>query len=1354
MEHIKAQQHRKRRKEEEHMKKYTIGLDIGTNSVGYAVLTEDYNLVRRKMKINGNTDKNSIKKNFWGVRLFEAGNTAEARRMKRTTRRRISRKRNRICYLQEIFYKEMNQVDANFFQRLTDSFLVPEEKRNERHPIFATLEEVAYHQEFPTIYHLRKKLADSDQKADLRLIYLAIAHIIKYRGHFLIEGKLSTENSSIEETFKHFLQEYNQAFAYQVDGSMINPVLETTAIAPIFTEKASRAKKAETVLKLFPGEKSTGTFMQFLKMIVGNQGNFKKVFSLEEDSKLQFSKEEYDDQLEALLAQVGDDHAAVFMAAKNVYDAVELSGILTVSDTSTKAKLSASMIKRYEGHKKDLKRLKSFVRKNIPDKYHEIFNDESANGYAGYMAHRKLKQEDFYKYLKKQLEKVEDTEYFIAKIDQENFLRKQRTFDNGVIPHQIHLEELEAIIHRQATYYPFLRENYAKIKALLTFRVPYYVGPLAKGNSEFAWATRKSDEKIKPWNLEEIIDLSQSATDFIERMTNNDMYLPMEKVLPRHSMVYEKFVVYNELTKVSYRDERGQLQNFCGLEKEKIINELFKKHRKVSRKLLEQFLMNEYNVEHPEIQGIEKSFNAGYGTYHDFIKVGVNSELLDAPENEAMFEEIIKILTVFEDRQMIREQLAKFADRLDKAVLKNIERRHYTGWGRLSAKLINQIRDKQSQKTIMDYLLNDDDMPKNRNRNFMQLINDNNLTFKKEIEKAQRISNTEDLHEVVKELSGSPAIKKGILQSLKIVDELVEIMGYAPATIVVEMARENQTTVRGRGNAKPRLSTLEEAMKDFGSSVLKEYPTDNKALQNDRLYLYYLQNGRDMYTGEELNIHNLSHYDIDHIIPQSFTTDNSLDNRVLVSSSKNRGKLDDVPSRDVVKKMKDFWIRLHKSKLISDRKMKWLTKAENGGLSEEDKAGFIQRQLVETRQITKNVARILDQRYNSRKDEAGKTIRTVQIVTLKSALTSQFRKNFEIYKVREVNDYHHAHEAYLNGVVANTLLKVYPQLAPEFVYGDYRHFNAFKENKATAKKQFYTNIMKFFAQDEPVIDANGEILWDKKSIAMIKKVMDYRQINIVKKTEVQKGSFSKESILPRGESTKLIARKKGWATTKYGGFDSPISAYSVVISYEKGKKKKKTKGIVGITIMEQQAFEKNPIEFLVDKGYQNPEIQLKLPKYTLYELENGRRRLLSGAKEVQKGNQLFLPSHLVKLLYHAKHCDEIAGNSLNYITEHRKEFSEILEHVKAFAETYTLAEKNLQTVIRLYEKNAAGDVKELAESFVNLMTFNAMGAPADFKFFGQLIPRKRYTTISEILNSTVINQSITGLYETRRKLAD
>ena len=161
-------------------KPYSIGLDIGTNSVGWAVITDDYKVPAKKMKILGNTNKESIKKNLIGALLFDAGNTAADRRLKRTARRRYTRRRNRILYLQEIFAAEMNKVDESFFHRLDDSFLVPEDKGGSKYPIFGTLEEEKeYHKQFPTIYHLRKSLADSKKKADLRLIYLALAHIIE-----------------------------------------------------------------------------------------------------------------------------------------------------------------------------------------------------------------------------------------------------------------------------------------------------------------------------------------------------------------------------------------------------------------------------------------------------------------------------------------------------------------------------------------------------------------------------------------------------------------------------------------------------------------------------------------------------------------------------------------------------------------------------------------------------------------------------------------------------------------------------------------------------------------------------------------------------------------------------------------------------------------------------------------------------------------------------------------------------------------------------------------------------------------------------------------------------------------------
>ena len=1359
-------------------KPYSIGLDIGTNSVGWAVIADDYKVPAKKMKVLGNTNKTTIKKNLIGALLFDAGNTAADRRLKRTARRRYTRRRNRILYLQEIFATEMNKVDESFFHRLDDSFLVPEDKRGSKYPIFGTLEEEKeYHKQFPTIYHLRKSLADSKEKADLRLIYLALAHIIKYRGHFLYEDTFDIKNNDIQKIFNEFASVYDNTFE---ESSLCK---ENAQVEGIFTDKISKSAKRDRVLKLFPDEKSTGLFSEFLKLIVGNQADFKKYFDLEEKAPLQFSKDTYDEDLESLLGQIGDDYADLFVVAKKLYDAILLAGILSVKDPATKAPLSASMIERYDNHQNDLSALKQFIRRNLPEKYTEVFSDDSKDGYAGYID-GKTTQEGFYKYIKNLISKFEGANYFLEKIEREDFLRKQRTFDNGSIPHQIHLQEMNSIIRHQGEYYPFLKENKEKIERILTFRIPYYVGPLARGNRDFAWLTRNSDEAIRPWNFEEMVDKASSAEDFINKMTNYDLYLPEEKVLPKHSLLYEKFAVYNELTKVKYIAEGLRDYQFLDSgQKKKIVNQIFKDKRKVTEKDIIHYLHNIDGYDGIELKGIEKQFNASLSTYHDLIKIIKNKEFMDDSKNEAILENIVHTLTIFEDREMIKQRLTQYSSMFDEKVIKALTRRHYTGWGKLSAKLINGIRDKQTGKTILDYLIDDG----YSNRNFMQLINDDGLSFKEAIRKAQVVGKTDDLNQVVQELPGSPAIKKGILQSIKIVDELVKVMGHAPDSVIIEMARENQTTNKGRSKSQQRLKTLSDAISELGSNILKEHPTDNIQLQNDRLFLYYLQNGKDMYTGEALDINQLSNYDIDHIIPQAFIKDDSLDNRVLTSSKDNRGKSDNVPSLEIVQKRKSFWHQLLDSKLISERKFNNLTKAERGGLDERDKVGFIKRQLVETRQITKHVAQILDARFNAEVNEKNQKIRTVKIITLKSNLVSNFRKEFGLYKVREINDYHHAHDAYLNAVVAKAILKKYPKLEPEFVYGDYqkhdlkRYISRSKDpkeiEKATEKYFFYSNLLNFFKEEVHYADGTvvkrenieyskdtGEIAWNKeKDFAIIRKVLSIPQVNIVKKTEEQTGGFSKESILPKGNSDKLILRKTKdmlWDTTKYGGFDSPVIAYSILLiaDIEKGKAKKlKTvKTLVGITIMEKATFEKNPVTFLENKGYHNvrKENILFLPKYSLFELENGRRRMLASAKELQKGNEMVLPSYLISLLYHAKRIhkkDE--PEHLEYIQQHRTEFNDLLNFVSEFSQKYVLAESNLEKIKKLYSDSEQSNMEEQANSFINLLTFTAFGAPAVFKFLGIDIERKRYSSVTEIFNATLIHQSITGLYETRIDLS-
>ena len=95
---------------------YYVGLDMGTNSVGFAVTDPSYHLLRAKGK------------DLWGVRLFPEAQTAADRRSHRTARRRLQRRKLRIGILNEIFSDELNKVDPGFLQRLADSKFFEEDK--------------------------------------------------------------------------------------------------------------------------------------------------------------------------------------------------------------------------------------------------------------------------------------------------------------------------------------------------------------------------------------------------------------------------------------------------------------------------------------------------------------------------------------------------------------------------------------------------------------------------------------------------------------------------------------------------------------------------------------------------------------------------------------------------------------------------------------------------------------------------------------------------------------------------------------------------------------------------------------------------------------------------------------------------------------------------------------------------------------------------------------------------------------------------------------------------------------------------------------------------------------------------
>ncbi len=189
--------------------KIYLGLDIGSDSVGYAVTDGEYNI----LKYHG--------KPAWGVTLFDAAAPKANRRSFRTARRRLDRRQQRVQLIRELFAGEIAKVDPKFYIRLQAAALYREEA-GEAYTIFNDVgyTDREYHEDYPTIHHLIYELMTDSKPHDVRLVYLACAWLVAHRGHFL--SNVSKDNlasikdfSIVYEGFMNYFSDNEYAFPWR-----------------------------------------------------------------------------------------------------------------------------------------------------------------------------------------------------------------------------------------------------------------------------------------------------------------------------------------------------------------------------------------------------------------------------------------------------------------------------------------------------------------------------------------------------------------------------------------------------------------------------------------------------------------------------------------------------------------------------------------------------------------------------------------------------------------------------------------------------------------------------------------------------------------------------------------------------------------------------------------------------------------------------------------------------------------------------------------------------------------------------------------------------------------------------------
>lgn len=1300
---------------------YYIGLDIGTDSVGWAVANTDYTIP----KFKGNS--------MWGIRLLEESNTAKECRTFRGQRRRTERKKFRIQCLQMLFDKEISKKDMAFYQRLAESNLYQEDKSSkQKFSVFNDKDytDKDYHNQYPTIYHLRKELIESKDEHDVRLVYLALSHIIKNRGHFLFDSAELGKNGlpDFESIWNELCDTVNDFFE-DVDISLDN----TNELKNILKAKTTKSFKKKSLFDLFNINEEP--VVSILTLLSGGTVQLAKMFNDEllsdiENKSMTFSAG-YDEKASDYEDALGDRFILI-EKLKAIYDWGILANILCGEQYISFAKCNI-----YDKHRSDLILLKKYVKEYCPEKYSNIFaeNKKGINNYLAYSGHCSggaientncSSQEDFCSFLKSQLPKHDGFEEMFADIEAGTFMPKIVCKNNSVIPMQVNKAELEEILKNASEYLPFLTEKdedgktvSEKIIDIFSYRIPYYVGPL-NNHSKRSWVVREKG-KIYPWNFKDVVDVDKSAEAFIDNLTSKCTYIKTEDVLPKSSLLYSKFMVLDELNNLKVDGEPISVEL-----KQKIYNDLFLHKSKVTQKALENYLKSFY-AEDFYISGIDGDFKSNLKSHMDFASYDLSIE-----EKE----EIIKAITIFgDDKKMLECRLKQqFSSKLSNDEIRNICKLKYSGWGRMSKKFLKEIKgenkDTKEINSIIDFMWN-------TNNNHMELLS-KNYSF---IDVINELNSDmfEGLKQEVDSLYVSPKVKRPIFQSMLIVEELVKIKKQPPKKIFIEVARES--------GEKKRTKTRKDILIDLYKSCKQDYPdlyekinsTDKNEFRRDALYLYYTQFGKCMYSGEDIElseIYNKNIYDIDHIYPQSKIKDDSIDNRVLVKKTFNMEKSNVYPiSQSIRDKRSAFWKMLFDKKLISKKKYDRLVR--NIPLTDDELNSFINRQLVETRQSTKAVAELLRKRYPDSK-----------IVYVKAGFVSDFRQKYDLIKCREVNDFHHAKDAYLNIVEGN-------------VY----------DTKFTSRF-FISELQSGKSSLNRMYDYNIEGAWkadNNETLKLVKTIMNKNNIRFTRYSSMQKGGLFDQNILKKGQGQVPIKKNSPRSNIeKYGGYNRATSTYFAFVEYL-DKKNKPVRSFIPIDLYEEKEYVSNPEHFIKDRLDSAKNIKIIIPcvKYNSLISVDGFRMHISSKSG--GGLQLVCKSAVQLVLgYNYERYIKYVSSYLKKCKEYKQE--------KVITEwDHISSEENIELYKLLIEKltNTIFNVRfgKLAISLsANLEKFESLSVHDQCFVIMQIIKvlhanvetgdltligeakKSGLLTISSKIQPNIkelklINQSITGLFE-------
>lgn len=1300
---------------------YTLGYDLGNKTVASTAINSDFNIIKYKNRL------------MTQINLFEKGKSKEERRGYRSTRRNNNHKKWLKKQLIN-WFKDHSDFDIDTLIKYYHHSWVAKSDLDHHKPDIKPLLTKDNH--YPTVWHAANALIThtdlpTEYKDVQQLIFEVFYNLLNRRGHFLLP-QLTVEQLS------------NKSFDFMdLSTDLQNEIRDLTfdskKFNDILTSDKKRNDKLDELSKLFKSSALNKILAKFILSYKLTSKNINQLFTTSQPNiALTFNKTDTDEVEEKLLAMLTESEQELFNTLKSIQVQTLLTDIIPANKTFIEGQ-----IEQYNQFGKDLHKLTTILNQYDPqDKTIKTIKSDLHK-----YTHGRLNYDDFIKSLKSKLKAKpleiwnQQSTDWQQKITSNQYLTKPRSIANRKIPQQAIQGVIRQIIDSQKNFWPALKQNkYVNdpwfpgekydLERFYDFRIPYYIGPLVpegQSNPKFGWLIRKESGKLTVFNFTDKIDYPKTAQKFIQNLIGYDTQLLDEHVMAASTITYQKFNVYNELSNLKIH-KVSRWTNLTGEQKQFLFNALFTTGNPVHKEQILNALNSHYGLNltsndltgFTDINTANPAMNSSMKTLKKLHQQGLTDNDIEKHFNDV--EEIIEYLTAFDkDSQIIKSNVLEKYAWLNPDIKTKLTKVSFDGYGNLSKKLLYTMVDKDGHN-ILWYL-------SNTSMNYQQIIKSKKLDFNKQIQEHQQtvlsgLSQKEKINRLLGPHYINPAVKKMLNKFIANLQYYIKTLGQ-PNMIVIESARgsNSSTSRKSTANNDPRYIRIKKIFDKLTNQIEPEVRKNfNNFDKHDKLttelYLYFLQNGKDIYDQKPIDFNRLHDaYDIDHTIPQAVMKDNSLNNLVLTSNINNSHKSNNRLVVNTSTKM--WWKSLVKQGLMTKEKYQNLT---TDWTDPKATARFLNRSLVETNQINKLAANI-----------ATIMCPNAKVLLLNSNVTVGLRHKYDIAKNRNVNDLHHGVDSYLIAFGGQYLYNRYSWSQPILDYNDY---NKIDKPVTPISKYGFDEL-----DNSPAITivnkATGEIIGNSDILRhklerlkypdLFTKTVNYEigpQIvgnSIYKQTTMHSKNYS------TNKKTHKSPVKKNKNPDLYGFRTTLRHRYFVIIKDDKDAYR-----FVWIPITKENLTSNELTNYVQSQCKKQPVTICSplLPLGTKLQLTNTNFKFkVMGYTSIHLTNQLLLPNSDIKII------NQIEKNKTENIT--RKNLETVYNDIVNY-------EKQINSYLINIQK------KHITPLFTNIQTSN----DKSFKYLENLSDKELLELIPQLLTAfhcdgKVMSKSIKGVKTTQ-----